>query len=467
MRSVLTVASVMMASLVMVLGTFALNAAAKTVIVTDGSDAGPGTFRAAIEQANVDPKIGKIMIAKDVGTIELSDTVTYTGMQDMSIVGKGTVIQPVAGSEGVFDLFASTSGADLSLTKLTIQDGAKGVFIPVPADADWDISVYVKEVEVQYNTLFGLHIDDQTNNSDASIRLAVLHSTFTGNGTGDLDFDGIRVDEGGTGSIDARVIGCHIDENGGDGLELDERGSGSVGLEAVGSTFDGNGFFDPEDLDDGIDIDEADDGGLRVRMVGCTVNGNFDQGLDLDEEQGGDVEISLVKVRANGNVREGIKVDEKLLEDENGDPIPGTSAGDLTVSLVLVDASGNAGEEGIALTEEGDGNFFASIRNVTAGWNGKEGIDLSEGGIGDLMAQLRDVLADGNDDDGIQVEEEKEGDLWVSAVNVASTNNTKFGMKVAQETVDDDEGFLCLKNVTLEPNGDGDLDTEGVILCDD
>lgn len=405
MRGVLRVTAVSISSFAMVLGLFALSAAAKTIMVTDGGDEGDGTLRAAIEEANTNSKIGKIKIKKNVATIELESRLVYTGPQTLSVEGKGAIIHPIDGSQGSFDLFVSEGGADLKVSSLTFESGANGIFVPVPADAESEISVSLKDLVIQDCGLFGLHIDDQSENSAASIRLDVLHSTFTNNGIGELDFDGIRVDEGGIGSIDAKVVGSHVDANGGDGLELDERGDGSVQLEVVGSTFDGNGFFDAEDLDDGLDIDEADNGGIQAKIVACTFNNNFDEGLDLDEEQSGDVDVSFVLVEANDNNDEGIKIDEKF--DDDGI----SSQGDLIVSLVQVEASGSKNEEGIALGEEGDGDLYAKIRNASAEGNDKEGIDLAESNDGDLWADLRNVLTDGNDDDGIQAEEAGVGDL--------------------------------------------------------
>jgi hypothetical protein len=55
--------------------------ASGTIEVTNGLDGGPGSFRDAIEQANMDGSIRRIRIDRDVGTVHLSSTVTYTGAQ--------------------------------------------------------------------------------------------------------------------------------------------------------------------------------------------------------------------------------------------------------------------------------------------------------------------------------------------------------------------------------------------------
>ncbi len=423
------------------------------VFVTNGDDAGPGSLRDAIDGANGDPSIGAIIV-QGVDTIQLDESLVYTGQQDLSIKGWGAAIEPSVGNEGAIDLFVSEGGADLRLSKLTFQNGAHGIRVPVPADAQGEVSLTLKDLVVQDNGLYGLLFDDQTDGSDASVRLEVLHSIFTNNGIAESDFDGVRVQEGGLGSIRAKIIGSQFDANGGDGLELDERGDGDIAADIVDSTFDNNGFQDPTDWDDGFDIDEAGAGNLRARIVDSTFNGNYDEGLDLDEESGGDVMVSLVRVQANHNQDEGIKVNEKFDDDDVN------SDGNLIVSMVQVEAIGSEGEEGIALTEEGNGNLIAHLRNVVANRNGKEGIDLSESGAGSLAVNLSNVVANGNNDDGIQVVEAGPGNLWMRATKVTSKHNAKFGMKVVQE--DHGKGLLRLRNVTLDDNGDGALETVGV-----
>src|SRR4029453_15263127 len=130
----------------------------------------------------------------------------------------------VEGDEHAFDLFVSSGGADLELRDLTFQAGEDGVFVPVPGDATGEISVSLRNVNIVDSGLFGLHIDDQSIGLVGSIHLAIWGGSFTNNGTEALDFDGIRVDEGGAGDIAARLSNVVVDGNGADGLELDERG---------------------------------------------------------------------------------------------------------------------------------------------------------------------------------------------------------------------------------------------------
>ena len=175
-----------------------------TLFVTSSGDAGDDTFRDAVEQANIDPEINSIKFAANLATIQIDSPVEYTGNQALSIDGNGATIEP---DENTLDLFISSGGGDLELSRLTFQNGdTNGIFVPVPADAAGEVSVSLTSVVVTGNGLHGLHIADQSANSPASIRLEVLKSSFTGNAKEGSDFDGIRVDEGGDGNIDAKVI---------------------------------------------------------------------------------------------------------------------------------------------------------------------------------------------------------------------------------------------------------------------
>lgn len=421
------------------------------VTVSTGADSGPGSLRDAIEQANTDPSVDKIVIQDSVGEIEIESTIEYTGSQSLNINGNGATIAPVAGQEQQFNLFASTGDADLSLNNLNLRDGLNGIFVPVSGSATGTLSFEAKNLSVTGSSLFGLHIADQINDSDASISLTLNNSSFTNNGIGELDFDGVRVDEGGLGDITSVIKNSTIDGNGGDGLELDERGAGSVYLTVNQSTFDGNGFFNEEDLDDGLDIDEADAGGIYASVRNTSLSGNFDEGLDLDEAGEGDVELEILNVVASDNIDEGVKLDE---EDD----------GSIWLNFRNLAANNSADEEGVAISEVGAGSLTAFMKNVTANDNDNEGIDLSEEDEGDFWGDFANIEVIGNGNDGLQLEEAGIGSFDVSMKRLFSAQNDGFGLKVAQETVGSDFGLLSLKNVDLFDNIDGDIDEDGVIL---
>lgn len=59
--------------------------------VTTNADAGPGSFRQAVLDANADPAITTIQFRGGLGTIALQDPVTYTGAQSQSRTTAGMV----------------------------------------------------------------------------------------------------------------------------------------------------------------------------------------------------------------------------------------------------------------------------------------------------------------------------------------------------------------------------------------
>lgn len=428
-----------------------------TIFVTSDADSGSGSFREAVEAANADADIDRIAFTSSVQTVELESSVEYTGSQNLMIYGRGVTVTTTADQAGAIDLLVSSGDANLGLRDLTLQGGAKGFYAPISSAATDEINFLFFDVAVRDNALHGIHLDDQLNDSDASLRMFMKSSTVVGNGVGDLDYDGVRVDEGGMGGIQALVFDSVINENGGDGLELDERGDGRVWMMTRDSSYDGNGFFNEADLDDGLDIDEAGAGDLWFRAAETSFSNNFDQGLDLDEEQDGWARVHLFRVNANGNLGEGIKVDEKFDDEDTG------SDGNLFALFIQVNANLNQSEEGIALTEEGTGRLLANFVNVNANQNGKEGISIDEEGDGTLNVVMRRVNVLENAEDGLDISEAGAGRFLGLGVRVSAQNNGGFGAKLEQEDAGTfDFGRWVAVRDAFSGNADGNYHTVGV-----
>ncbi len=337
---------------------------------------------AAIEAANNNTHIKHIYFKRNA-TISLSAPIIYNGSQRLSLMGNGATID---GSQaGVFvlddDLTAITedgslvfnTAGDISIRHLTVDNSAtRGIVVNIPEDAVGnDISVTLSGVNVTNSALFGVHIDDNSDEFDdgesgsaIGVDLTIRHSSFIGNGTGAIDFDGVRVDERGEGDINAMIINSHIDANGGDGIELDEAGNGHVDATMIRVTINDNGFYNEEDLDDGFDIDEAGDGDIDVSLFNVQASNNMDEGLDFDEAGSGDITFKARYVKANNNTDEGIKLDE---EDD----------GDIVVKMSAVAAQSN-GDDGVQLTELGEGLIKSRLQRVKAIDNAKYGIKMEQ-----------------------------------------------------------------------------------------
>ena len=109
-----------------------------------------------------------------------------------------------------------------------------------------------------------------------------------------VDFDGIRVDDGGNGGIRATITRTDAVGNRADGIELDERDNGGVDALVVDSHIDDNGDTGTDDTDDGFDIDEFGNGDIDAHFERVTVNGNFDEGLDVSEADTGNASLAVV-----------------------------------------------------------------------------------------------------------------------------------------------------------------------------
>jgi hypothetical protein len=438
-------------------------AAAGSASVTNSNNAGPGSFRAAIELANGNAAIGSIVFVGNLEPIELQSTVLYEGSQSLKIVGSRAVVD---GTDltGTTDAFRAETPGDLSVIGLTIANAAgEGIEYQVPASALGTKHVSLNGVRVLGvdpglgRGGHGVVINDQTfpeesGNTDvnppippnpagsaASLDVSVLNSEFDGNGFVALDRDGLRVNEGGVGNLTIVIRNTRATDNGADGIELDERGDGNVDFTVSGSEITGNGSFhdlfppaDPDDidLDDGMDVDESNAGAVIGRVTNSASNDNFEEGWDFNENDAGDFLVDLTNVQASRNLEEGVDFEED--DDFAG-------GGDLVTSVIGVTADENAaGDAGLKIREKGDGNLTADVRRAQANGNDGDGINVREDAAGNLEATIERATANENDGDGIEFEENSTGNV-TAAVERSNTDAS------GQDGVEFDE------------NGGGDL----------
>ena len=340
------------------------------------------SLQKAIEQANTNINVNRIVFKRN-SEIHLVAPVIYNGIQSLTIVGSGSSVDGSAAGSFLLDddmtavtedgALVFNTAADITIHNLTIDNSAtRGVVINIPEDAEGDdIQISLDRVNILNSALYGLHIDDNTDEFDdglvgsvIGIKLNISHSNFIGNGTGAIDFDGIRVDERGKGDIDSFIIKTHIDANGGDGIELDEAGSGDVDSIMIDVTLNNNGFYNEEDLDDGFDIDEADDGDIDATLINVIASGNLDEGLDFDETGDGDIGLNIHTAKINNSADEAIKVDEE-------------GEGNINICLIMVEAK-NSGDDGIQFTELGEGKIKGQLLEITSKNNAKYGFKVGQ-----------------------------------------------------------------------------------------
>jgi hypothetical protein len=412
---------------------FAVSLAGSRAMVTTNADAGPGSFRQAMLDANADPAVTLIHLAPALGTIAVTSPVVFSGSQALTIHGAGAELDGAALPAGASVLVAN-GGGDLAISDLTIENApGSGIVVDVPDAATGTLSFSFDQVTIRDNGFHGVLINDQAEyftdpastsaaGSDASLVVRLTGSRIEGNGNGALDNDGFRVNEGGPGGIDATVLGSVFTGNGADGLELDERAAGNAIFTLQNTTLTENGAFSVIDLDDGIDVDEAGDGDVIGRFVDVRASDNSEQGVDLNENDAGDLCVVMSGVEASGNGQEGIEFEEDddfaggggidaeladVMTNGNGLANDGDAGlklrekgvGDLRARVTVAGSSGNVnGVGGILVREDAGGNMDAEITRATAADNAAYGLRLQGTGA----ARLRRVSASGNA--GLQIQ---------------------------------------------------------------
>ena len=170
-----------------------------TIAVSSTGDTGPGTLRAAIEQANLDAAQDTIMFAPSVtGTITLS-----TALPDLSagmnIVGPGPSALTVARSSTpgtpLFSIFTVSAGAQVTISGLTITGGRGGTFVFGTFTATLGGGIAnAGTLTVTNSTISGNSVSDYGGGINNLGTLTVTNSTISGNSAG----AGGGIENGGT-----------------------------------------------------------------------------------------------------------------------------------------------------------------------------------------------------------------------------------------------------------------------------
>jgi len=438
-----------------VLTAFSTQAIALPVSVSSTADAGVGTFRAAVAEANTNPAIDTIEFDAALSVNLLSD-VTYTGTQDLTVLGNGSTLSGVDGTEAATwdgGLFSSNSAAAISLYNLTFESSFNnGVGILIPASASGEVVVSLHEVNIIDSRFHGLYIDGQETNdyntddvphphcddphpydSKAGIELTIAHSTIDGNGTLDTgtwggvagtwplpepiyddeddlvgltgcpaDFDGVRLDDGAQGGIWAFIENSSVSGNLADGIEYDERGIGDVVSWAFDLVVLANGetsayeIYDPENDETISDLDD---------------------GFDIDEAGNGELFAWFDGLIVSGNRDEGLDLDE----GDNG-----------SATVVVADCEANGNEDqGIKVDESGSGSLSVYIDSCHVNDSlSQNGIEFTEEDMGSLYAEIANSLVTGNDDAAVAGEQTSKGNglIRVSDSDLKGNGDPSFDL---------------------------------------
>jgi hypothetical protein len=115
--------------------------ATSLVQVTTSADAGPGSLRAAIDAAALDPSITWVQIAPGVGTIALATPIEYTA-QALTIQGAGAELDASGLAAGISAAFLVDGASGFSIRDLTISGSpGTGLTVKVPTAATGTFTV--------------------------------------------------------------------------------------------------------------------------------------------------------------------------------------------------------------------------------------------------------------------------------------------------------------------------------------
>ena len=105
----------------------------EVVRVRNGNDAGPGSFRAAIEAANAnDDDIRRVEFDDRVSSIRLQHPVEFTSSQSLAIDANHATLDGSELADGS-TAFVASGGGDLSIRSMTVKDAPdNGISIRVP-----------------------------------------------------------------------------------------------------------------------------------------------------------------------------------------------------------------------------------------------------------------------------------------------------------------------------------------------
>ncbi|MGE0135333.1 MAG: hypothetical protein AB7L91_04665 [Dehalococcoidia bacterium] len=387
---------------------------AASLSVFSSADSGPGSFRGAVEAANANPSITKIVLRNWL-PITLTSTVTYTGSQSLTVQGDSPFFNRVIeGSGDPCGLFDSDSAGDLTFSQVTLRGSSCFAIQVAPPGGGGEVVVSLDKVVIE-QVASGVRLVE-VGQTDLAWTLSVKRSRIEA-----YDSVGVTISEDGPGGVQASFVNSEVSDCGGQGVSVLEQQDGDVSFSASGSQFNDNG-------DAGVEITELNGGHLDVALSGSGVNGNGQSGVTLREAGEGDLELTGAYLELTGNHGFGLYGLE-------------TEMGDFAATLSGLQASGNYSNN-LYLDEsnEGDADFHVSgstlnDSEIGTGWT------ALESGDGTLTIWMSGVTVDNNGSDGLYLFENGEGAFGLTVLATRVESNVGYAL-LANEGADGSLTFL-------------------------
>lgn len=390
------------------------------VYVTSEDDSGQGTFRHAMNLANLIPDVDRILFRGNVEEIVLNSPIQFLGPQTLTINGLNANIRPNNALDS-FSLIESGGGGELRVRNLKLQGGDAGISVSVPANMQNDVKLVTANVQIS-EAYIGIRIidaeerrDEEGNKhygSDFGIFARIFNSDIS-----DQLYRGVVVQEHGSGDIDLRIIKSNVSRNGGKGIEVLENGLGDMSGNIVRSTLS-------ENVDEGAEFKEWNEGHQNVLILDSvfennSIDNNF-FGAALEETGEGDTRARVTRSKfiGNGNSSDSHRGDGR---DTGGLRVKERQQGLLQIKAIDSEFNLSKRGNGIEFEERDAGPVRIYLDRVKV-LNNESGIWGEEEDYGDLIFRANQLEVSNFFYYGIQIEEEDQGNANLVFESLVSTN---------------------------------------------
>ena len=435
--------------------------------VTTNADDGPGSFRAALEEAASRPLVDTIVFDRGLGEIVANTELLYESSDAIVIKGNGNVIRAGALDD---DTLHFVGHGPVTISDLKFIGGpGDSIDRDIEGDGHGLVRTTLINVEVQGADQSALDIyDDYTG---FGVEVVIKGSLFQNNSREEDDeddeHDQVNITEYDKGDLKITVESSNIVwAVADDGFRAAENGDGALHFTASNSAFNNNGGAKGGDTNnDGVVIAECDAGNLVIDLNNVEINDNADDGIDGAEAGEGSLFLTGDGVTANRNGEDALDIDEDSPGDFEGDCEEEFEGGGDWIGSLKNSTFEQNFQSAFDVDEHVEGNFTFVLRRVDADRNGTEAgngdpsVNVDEDGDGNHRLVMINSSASDNEHDGVGAEEEDSGNLRITLIKSDVSRNLGDGIQT-----DDDSGNPPIVRLFSTIQSNAGLDINNNIL---